>query len=155
MGRRREYEIRLNSVEDAIKILNIIKLHNKDNNSEVNYDFDFDFDFGFDFDFEQISGEFLYIIGYLNFKNECWMVLLNHGGEIYTCDWFNRYFPSHIEWYNNHYNLPKGWLECNDFIWESDENEKGNEQKYELPQNVIEFINKNKSDENDNDNKSE
>ena len=79
--------------------------------------------------------------------------MLNHGGESYTCDWFNQYFPSHIEWYSNSLNLPEGWFECNDFIWKRDEKE--NEQKYEIPQSVIEFIDKKKTDENINNDKLE
>lgn len=126
MGRR-EYGIKINSIKDAKTILNIIKTHNEASDSDDHDEFTV-----------SSRGEFLLITGYLNFKNNCWIVLTNYGGENYTCKWFDDHF-SNIEWYYGSLNLPDGWFECNNFIWKNNENE----QTYELPSIVVDFIKKN------------
>lgn len=90
-------------------------------------------------DAELECGEFLYITGYLNFKNDCWLVLVNGGEESYTTEWYNNYFPGNIEWYYGSLKLPTGWSKCNDFIWECDN--CNDDQDCDIPQVVIDFIN--------------
>lgn len=124
MGKK-EYGIKINSVDDATFILNVVKSHNEHNeHNDLNYK----------------SGEFLYIIGYLNFNDDCWMILMNHGGGCYTYEWFRHFIPSHIEWYDGEANLPDGWFDCNDFIWNSKDNDQDNTYTYLLPQMVVDYL---------------
>jgi hypothetical protein len=126
MGRK-EYGIRLKSVKDAIKVLEVIKSHNNYHATMSEPT-------------DHKVGEFLDIIGYLNFQDDCWLVLMNHGGASYTSEWFSSHLPRHIRWCVGSENLPDGWFDCNDFIWK---NTDGNNQIYELPRVIVDYIQQN------------
>jgi hypothetical protein len=121
-----EYAIRLPTIKNAEHVIEVINAHNTHD------------------DFDEV-GEEIYITGYLNFNDECYMVATNGGGRSYTSEWFDCCFMPEIEWYGM-CDKPEGWYECEDYIWES-KSERYNENKeiHTVPKDVIDFISAKKS----------
>jgi hypothetical protein len=117
MGRT-EYAIKLTTINDAREVINAINNHNNCK------------------DWER-RGEYIYISGYLDFNDKCYMVAGNGGGRTMTSEWFDNYFPYTIEWHGM-CDKPNGWYECEDYIWKNEAS--GENKNHSLPKKITEYI---------------
>jgi hypothetical protein len=61
-------------------------------------------------------GGFPPVTGFLNYENQCALMVINGGGRGYTTQWFEDRLPSEVVFYPA-FNKPPGYYECQDYIY--------------------------------------
>jgi len=114
-----EYAFAIKNITQLNYVLNIIKKHNEYAKNVSYVDI----------------GEEIDITCYLNYKNECYLIAINGGGNEESEKFFASNIPSNIKWYGK-FKKPVGFSNCNNYICIAD-----TKNQYEIPNDVIEFLN--------------